>query len=110
MNRHGEFTHFTGIHVYFCEPASPWQRGSNENTNALLRQYFPRAPTCWNTPANLLARLVVTLERSPCCDDDWNPPRLLVVAVLHPQTKGLPVCGAGKGRWQFRGAIALGRV
>ncbi|HIW62391.1 MAG TPA: IS30 family transposase [Candidatus Stackebrandtia excrementipullorum] len=42
MGRHHEFTLATDIPVYFCDPASPWQRGSNENTNGLLRQYFPK--------------------------------------------------------------------
>ncbi|MGV9989638.1 IS30 family transposase [Streptomyces sp. NPDC003374] len=43
MGAHGSFTVATNIPVYFCDPASPWQRGSNENTNGLLRQYFPKS-------------------------------------------------------------------
>jgi IS30 family transposase len=42
MAEHKRFTLATDIEVYFCDPQSPWQRGSNENTNSLLRQYFPK--------------------------------------------------------------------
>jgi IS30 family transposase len=42
MAKNKEFTIATDVQVYFCDPQSPWQRGSNENTNLLLRQYFPR--------------------------------------------------------------------
>ena len=53
MAEHTRFTIDSGVKVYFCDPSSPWQRGSNENTNGLLRQYFPKGTdlTAYNQQA-----------------------------------------------------------
>lgn len=54
MADHQRFTLATDIAVYFCDPQNPWQRGSNENTNGLLRQYFPKGTDPEVSPQNII--------------------------------------------------------
>jgi len=58
MTRHTDFTAATGIPVYFCDAYCPWQRGSNENSNGLLRQYFPTCMWCSDGVVGSAARSV----------------------------------------------------
>jgi IS30 family transposase len=62
---HQRFTLDTGIKVYFCDPQSPWQRGSNENTNGLLRQYFPKGMDLSNVHQNRLNAVARRLNERP---------------------------------------------
>jgi IS30 family transposase len=65
MADHKRFTLDTNIKVYFCDPKSPWQRGSNENTNGLLRQYFPKGMDLSNVHQNLLNAVARRLNERP---------------------------------------------
>ena len=74
MADHARFTITTGVPVYFCDPRSPWQRGSNENTNGLLRQYFPKRAEISHYTQAELDQVAAELNGRPRQTLGWRSP------------------------------------
>jgi IS30 family transposase len=74
MGNHGDITLATGTPIYFCDPASPWQRRSNENTNGLLRQYFPKGSNLNIHAPNVLTAVAAELNGRPRKTLLWQTP------------------------------------
>jgi IS30 family transposase len=74
MAEHARFTVDSGVQVYFCDPNSPWQRGSNENTNGLLRQYFPKRGDLGGVTQEQLDAVAAQLNGRPRKTLGWMTP------------------------------------
>ena len=83
MSGHKRFTVATNVQVYFCDPRSPWQRGSNENTNGLLRQYFPRGTDLSCFSQAYLNAIALRLNQRPRKTLAFETPANRLQLVLH---------------------------
>ena len=90
MAHHARLRIDSGLRVYFCDPHSPWQRGTNENTNGLLRQYFPKGTDLRVHNANDLTAVALALNTRPRKTLGWRTPAEALEQVLRSaQTDGV---------------------
>lgn len=82
MAQHARLKIDAGVQVYFCDPQSPWQRGTNENTNGLLRQYFPKGTDLSDHSPDAVAAVAATLNARPRKALNWKTPAEALDAYL----------------------------
>jgi IS30 family transposase len=85
MALHHEIADTLGMPVFFCDKASPWQRPSNENTNGLLRQYFPKGSDLRVHDAERLAAVAAELNTRPRKTLGWDTPAARLASVGGPE-------------------------
>ena len=82
MSQHSRLRIDTGLSIYFCDPHSPWQRGTNENTNGLLRQYFPKGTDLSAHSADALEAVALALNKRPRKSLNWKTPAEALEAII----------------------------
>ncbi len=101
---HRRFAVETGLEVYFCDPRSPWQRGSNENTNGLLRQYFPKGESLAAVSQQRLDEVARKLNGRPRETLDLATPAEKLAELID----GLEQAGAERRMRDVKGGAATG--
>jgi IS30 family transposase len=93
MSEHARLRIDAGVTVYFCDPHSPWQRGTNENTNGLLRQYFPKGTNLSVHSTGDLAAVAAALNSRPRKTLGWRTPAEALDAALLSAQGGVATTG-----------------
>ena len=88
LAQHAQLRIDIGLAIYFCDPHSPWQRGTNENTNGLLRQYFPKGTDLSKHSAGDLAAVAAALNSRPRKTLSWRTPAEALHDLLHSDQHG----------------------